>query len=205
MRVTRRHGVVAVLALLGSGVLGCAQGETEEQAAGVAAEPAAGVAAEQSAVPAAGQLNDAEIAAVVVTANSIDVQYGEIARERASDEAVKRFAETMIADHSAVNASAGELVGRLGVTPLANDVSRSLESGAEETRAMLRAKSGAEFDRAYIENEVAYHRAVVNALDDLLIPSAQNAELRETLVSVRPAFVAHLQHAESLLSSLGGS
>ena len=184
------------LAMLGSATAGCAQAPAEQDAAVPAAE--------QAAAPATA-LSDAEIAAIVVTANSIDVQYGELARERASDAAVRQFAETMITDHTAVNESAGELVARLGVTPVPSDVSRSLEAGAQETLASLRTQSGAAFDSAYIDNEVAYHRAVLAAVDDLLIPNAQNAELRETLVAVRPAFVAHLQHAESLQRTLGGS
>ena len=161
----------------------------------------------QEVTPAPGEgaaaLNDAEIAAIVVAANSIDVRYGEIARERATDERVRQFAEMMITDHTAVNESAGALVARLGVTPQENDVSRSLESSAGETRASLTAKTGAEFDRAYIANEVTYHQAVLDALDDLLIPNATNAELRQTLVGVRPAFAAHLQRAQSLQQSLG--
>jgi putative membrane protein len=109
----------------------------------------------------------------------------------------------MITDHTAVNESAAELVTRLGVTPEANDVSRSLESSAEATQQSLTSKSGSEFDRAYMENEVTYHRTVLDALDNLLIPNATNAELKETLVGVRPAFEAHLQHAQSLLQALG--
>jgi len=155
-----------------------------------------------AAEKAATTVDDAEIAAIVVAANRIDVQYGELARERAVDEGVRKFAETMITDHNAVNQSAAELVARLGVTPRPSEVSRSLEAGAEATRAELRTKSGADFDRAYIANEVAYHRTVLSAIDDLLIPSASNAELRQTLVSVRPAIEAHLRHAESLQTSL---
>jgi putative membrane protein len=141
----------------------------------------------------------------VVAANSIDVSYGEIARDRATDERVKQFAETMITDHTAVNESAVELVGRLGVTPEENEVSRSLQSSADDTRALLLSKTGREFDLTYIRNEVEYHRAVIDALDALLIPNATNPELRETLTGVRPAFVAHLRHAESLQQALEAS
>lgn len=169
------------------------------------AEPgeAAETAETPAPAPAAASLSDAEIAAIVVAANAIDVGYGEIARERATDERVREFAETMIRDHTAVNRSAGELVGRLGVTPQPNDVSRSLEASAAETREMLQNAPGAEFDRSYIANEVAYHRTVLDALDNLLVPNATNAELKETLTGVRPAFEAHLRHAESLQQSLG--
>jgi putative membrane protein len=186
---------VALVIAGGTGCGGGADAVEENTMPGAAAVEAS------SAVPAR-TLTDAEIAAVVVAANSIDVSYGEIARERASDERVKQFAETMITDHTAVNESAVELVARLGVTPEENDVSRSLQASAEDTRAQLRSKTGKEFDIAYIRNEVEYHRAVLDALDSLLIPDATNAELRETLVSVRPAFLAHLRHAESLQQAL---
>lgn len=168
-------------------------------------EPGEAADAAETPAPAAASssLSDAEIAAIVVAANAIDVGYGEIARERATDERVREFAETMIRDHTAVNRSAGELVGRLGVTPQPNDVSRSLEASAAETREMLQNAPGAEFDRSYIANEVAYHRTVLDALDNLLVPNATNAELKETLTGVRPAFEAHLRHAESLQQSLG--
>lgn len=194
-----RLGWLAVTMVVASAA-GCAGGgDVEGARASATAEVEGSEAANQHT------LTDAEIAAVVVAANSIDVSYGEIARDRARDERVKQFAETMITDHTAVNKSAVELVGRLGVTPKENDVSRSLEASANDTRALLRSKSGGEFDLAYIRNEVEYHRAVIDALDGLLIPSASNAELRETLVGVRPAFVAHLRHAESLQQALEGS
>lgn len=195
----RDLGWLAVIMVVAS-TLGCAGGgDAEEAGASATAEVEGSEAANQH------MLTDAEIAAVVVAANSIDVSYGEIARDRATDERVKQFAETMITDHTAVNKSAVELVGRLGVTPEENDVSRSLEASANDTRALLRSKTGREFDLAYIRNEVEYHRAVIEALDGLLIPNASNAELRETLVGVRPAFVAHLRHAESLQQELEGS
>ena len=166
-------------------------------------QPGDGAEVAETPAPAAATLSDAEIAAIVVAANAIDVAYGEIARERATDERVREFAETMIRDHTAVNRSAGELVGRLEVTPQPNDVSRSLEASAAETRTMLLNAPDAEFDRSYIANEVAYHRTVLDALDNLLVPNATNEELKETLTGVRPAFEAHLRHAESLQQSLG--
>ncbi|MGH7464039.1 MAG: DUF4142 domain-containing protein [Longimicrobiales bacterium] len=201
MTVAEKTGVLAA-ALMVCTATYCSPGPDADLADDTGTSAAA---SEPASEQQAKRLNDAEIAAIVVAANSIDVRYGQIARQRATDADVKQFAETMIRDHTAVNESAVELVTRLGVTPQDNDVSRSLESSAEETRRSLMTKSGAEFDRAYIANEVTYHRAVIDALDDLLIPNATNAELRETLVSVRPAFEAHLQHAQRLEQSLGGS
>ncbi len=165
-------------------------------------QPASEVQPQAASAAAAPALDDADIAAIVVAANTIDIRYGEIARERATNAQVKEFAETMIRDHTAVNKSAAELVTRLGVTPRENDVSRSLEAQAAEMRETLKTKSGAEFDRAYIDNEVAYHRAVLQAIDETLIPNAKNAELKQTLVGVRPAIQAHLEHAELIQRSL---
>ena len=149
-----------------------------------------------------GELSDAQIAAIVTTANQIDIDNGNLALENASHEEVKQFAERMIADHTSVNEAAVELVTRLGVTPEETDTSRGLEKSAEQTRAKMRSLSGEEFDDAYVENEVAYHEAVLQMLDEQLIPAAQNEELKSMLKSVRPAFVAHLEHARSIQSSL---
>ena len=147
-------------------------------------------------------ISDAEIAAVVVTANAIDAEIGDLAAQRASSAEVRAFGKTMGTDHRAVNAQAGALVNKLGVTPAENDVSRKLKADAAAFKAELEKKSGADFDKTYISHEVAYHRAVIEAVDQLLIPSASNGELKQTLVSVRPALVAHQKHAEHLQQSL---
>jgi Predicted outer membrane protein len=94
-------------------------------------------------------------------------------------------------------------VTKLKVTPEDNATSKSLKSGGEENLKNLKTLSGAAFDRAYVDHEVAYHEQVLEAIDKTLIPSAQNAELKNLLVSVRPAFVAHLDHAKHLQASLG--
>jgi putative membrane protein len=147
-------------------------------------------------------ITDAEIAAIVVAANAVDAETGDLAAERASNAEVKQFGKTMGIDHRAVNQAAGELVARLNVTPVENDVSRKLQADGAAFRAELKTKSGAEFDRAYIAHEVEYHKAVIAAVDDVLIPNATNAELKQTIESVRPALVAHLEHAERLLAEL---
>jgi putative membrane protein len=157
---------------------------------------------EPASQPAAPPLTDAEIAGIVVAANTIDAAAGDIAAARATSTEVRAFAKTMGTDHRAVNAQAAALVARLGVVPVASAVSEQLHSDAAAFQAQLSNQSGVDFDRSYIAREVVYHRAVIDALDQLLIPSARNAELKQTLISVRPAFVAHLRHAEHLQQSL---
>lgn len=149
-------------------------------------------------------VTDAQIAAIVVAANTVDIKAGELAQSKTKNPKVKEFADTMVRDHTAVNKAAVDLVTRLGVTPEENDTSRSLTSSGEQTRDRLAGLSGKDFDTAYIDNEVAYHALVIKALDDTLIPNAQNAELKALLVKVRPSFVTHLHHAEQLKASLAG-
>ena len=149
-------------------------------------------------------LSDANIAAIVVVANQADIDNGELALEKGVDERVRAFGRQMVEAHTAVNQAAGELVGELGVTPEANDVSRSIADGQAAERERLSKLSGAEFDRAYIANEVAYHEAVIDAVDNVLIPSAQNEQLKQTLIDVRPAFVSHLEQARSIEEELTG-
>ena len=146
--------------------------------------------------------NDAQIAAIVVVANSVDIDAGELAKSRSKNAEVKKFAQLMINDHGGVNKQAVELVTRLKVTPEENDTSRELKQGGDANIAKLKALKGAAFDKAYVDNEVAYHQAVMDALDKTLIPSAKNDELKALLVKVRPAFVAHLAHAKHMQSSM---
>ena len=158
-----------------------------------------------AATPAAAQtLSDAQIAAIVTTANQVDVDAGRLAAERASTAQVKQFASLMVSDHTAVNQSAIELATRLKVVPEENETSRALKAGGVKNVGVLKALKGDAFDRAYITQEVSYHQAVIDALDKQLIPNAHNAELKALLVKVRPSFVAHLEHARKLQAGGGG-
>ena len=147
--------------------------------------------------------NDAQIAAIVVAANAVDIDAGKQAESKTKNKDVRAFAERMVADHSGVNQQATALVQKLHVTPEPNATSASLKKGGDENLAHLKTLKGAAFDKAYVDHEVAYHQAVLDAVDQTLIPSAQNAELKALLVKVRPAFVAHLGHAKHLQSMLG--
>lgn len=171
-----------------------------DTSAGAVGSPAAPGAPATAASPA---LADPQIAHVAVTANSIDSAAGAAARTKARNAQVKDFARQMVRDHGAVNKQAVALAQKLNVTPADNDVSRQLQQGAEQSRTDLGGKSGAEFDRAYIDHEVQYHQAVLDALDKTLIPGAQNAELKTLLEQVRPNVAAHLERAKSIQGSLG--
>ncbi|HEX2079499.1 MAG TPA: DUF4142 domain-containing protein [Longimicrobium sp.] len=184
----------------------CSGAEGEEQTAQVeaAAAPAAQASAPQAAAPAPA-VTDPQIADIVVAANEVDIAAGELARTRATDAEVKAFAEKMVTDHSGVNRAASDLVGRLGVTPERSATSDQLRQGGEQSRTALQGQSGAAFDRAYIDHEVTYHQAVLDAIDQTLIPSATSGELKALLQQTRPAVEAHLQHARQIQARLGGS
>jgi putative membrane protein len=145
---------------------------------------------------------DPQIASIVVTANQVDIDAGKLAKSMGANADVKAFANQMVTDHTGVNKQATELVTKLGVTPEDNPTSQSLKSGGDKNVADLKALKGAAFDKAYIDHEVAYHQAVLDAVDKTLIPNAKNAELKALLVKVRPAFEAHLAHAKQLQSTL---
>jgi putative membrane protein len=148
-------------------------------------------------------VTDAQIAHIVVTANQVDIDAGKLAASMGSSPEVKKFGQQMVTDHTGVNKQAGDLAAKLKVTPADNPTSQSLKDGGEKNLANLKSLKGAAFDKAYIDHEVAYHQAVLDAVDKTLIPGASNAELKALLVKVRPAFVAHLEHAKKLQSSLG--
>jgi putative membrane protein len=147
-------------------------------------------------------INDAQIASIVVTANQVDIDAGKLAASKGSSQAIKDFGEMMVRDHAGVNKQAVDLATKLKVTPQDNPTSQSLKSGGEKNVASLKTLRGAAFDKAYIDHEVAYHQAVLDAVDTTLIPGVQNAELKDLLVKVRPAFVAHLAHAKMVQASV---
>ncbi len=150
----------------------------------------------------AGAPTDPQIAMIAVTADTVDIDAGKLAAEKSSNPKVKEFAELMVRDHTSVNEQATALAKKLGVTPEESATSRSLKSGGDKEMAKLKGLSGAEFDKAYVDNEVTYHQQVIEAVDKTLIPNAKNAELKSLLESARPIFVSHLNHAKELQASI---
>ena len=200
-RPTDRRVLVTLVAIATAvAVAGCKK--TENPPVDTAA-PAVAPAPDTTkpAAAAAPAINDAQIAHIAVSANSVDSAAGVLAEKKGASKAVKDFAKTMVTDHGGVNKQAVALATKLNVTPEDNDTSKQLKSGGDANLAKLQGLSGKEFDKAYIDNEVAYHQAVLDALDKTLIPNAQNAELKGLLEKVRPAFVAHLDMAKKIQSS----
>jgi putative membrane protein len=156
----------------------------------------------QAANPQAAKPNDAQIAHVAYTAGQIDIKAAQLALDKSKNKDVRAFAEDMARDHKAVNDKALALVKKLNVTPQDNDTSKGLVAQANEKEAALKKLSGAAFDKAYIDNEVAYHKTVDGALETTLIPSASNAELKDLLTTGLKIFQGHLQHAEHVAQEL---
>jgi putative membrane protein len=146
--------------------------------------------------------NDAQIAHIAYTAGVVDVAAGKQALEKSHDKAVRDFAQEMVRDHTAVNDQALALVKKLGVTPQDNPTSQGLAKGGAEKLKSLGALNGKAFDKAYAENEVAYHKTVNGALATVLIPNAKNAELKTLLQTGLKLFQEHQMHAEHLVATL---
>lgn len=151
------------------------------------------------------KLSDAEVAHVAVVANQIDIDYAAIAKEKSKNAKILKFAQTMANDHTAVIKQAATLAKKLGVTPKDNAVSKQLLEGARKKQKELRALSRKSFDKNYIDNEVAYHQAVIGAVESLLIPETENSELKDLLKNVLPALKAHLAHAEMVQKEFAAS
>ncbi len=128
---------------------------------------------------------------------------GKLAESKGSNADVKAFGKQMVTDHTGVNKEATALVTKLKVKPEDNPTSESLKKGGEDNVKNLKGPSGVAFDKAYVDHEVAYHQQVLDAVDKVLIPNAKNDELKALIVKVRPAFVAHLDHAKMIQGKLG--
>ena len=152
---------------------------------------ASGIASAQSPKP-----NDPQIAHIAYTADQLDIAAAQLALQKSKNKDVVAFATDMERDHKAVNEQALALVKKLNVTPEDNDTSKALTKQAADKRAELAKLSGTAFDKAYIDNEVAYHKTVNGALQNTLIPSATNPELKDLLTTGLKIFQGHEQRAE---------
>jgi putative membrane protein len=147
---------------------------------------------------------DAQIVGIVAAADNVDIDYAKLAISKTNDKQVKDFAQQMITDHGAVQKAVNGLATKFNVSPEDSETSNSLKTQAQQMTQKLQGLSGKAFDRAYIDNEVAYHQVVINATKTVLIPSAQNAELKSALEGAEPLFEGHLQHAERVQSAVEG-
>jgi putative membrane protein len=145
---------------------------------------------------------DPQIAAIVVAADTVDINAGKLAKSKSKNKEVKAFAQQMITDHTGVNKQATALVKKLHVTPEENPTSKSLKDDGAKTLSHLKSLKGAEFDKAYVDNEVTYHQTVLDAIDKTLLPNAKNPELKDLVTKVRPAIAAHLDHAKQIQSAM---
>jgi len=145
---------------------------------------------------------DPQIAHIAYTAGQLDIEAARQALKKSKNKDVRAFAKDMVRDHSTVNKQALALLKKLNVKPEDNDTSRSLTKAADAKRAELAKLNGKTFDKAYIDNEVAYHKTVNGALETVLIPSASNAELKSLLQTGLKIFQGHEQHAEHVASEL---
>lgn len=155
-----------------------------------------------SSLTAQADLNDLEMAHAAVTANNTDIAYAHLALAFSESEAVREFAETMIRDHSAVNAQVFALAKKLNVQAQDNAFSRQLAQNAERIKDELSRLRGAEFDRYYAENELRYHQAVNGLVENAFIPNIEHPEVREAFETALAIFRGHERHAEQMVSQV---
>lgn len=193
----RRRSIVSLAVVLLSTLAGCRYFRPIDPSKPATATPAQQRPAVQAASPVRrGDVSDANIAAMVLALNNTDISYARLAPARAQRDDVKKFAERMLTDHTGVNGLVTDLLRKLDVAAEDNTMSLDMRDESANKRDILRELSGFAFDSTYMENEVAYHQKFLATIDNVMIPSARNGELRNLLIAVRPAVAAHLAHAE---------
>lgn len=160
--------------------------------------------ATQAAAEDVAALNDLEYAHVAYTADNIDIRYAHLALALSTNPKIHEFANTMIRDHNAVNTAALDLLDRLGASAQDNFFSRALMEGSEKIIDEFVQLRGAEFDRAYAENELKYHQTVNDLVENTMIPNIDNDEVRALFAEGLEIFKAHEHHAEMMLKALEG-
>lgn len=147
-------------------------------------------------------LDDATIVAIFDFANTRDIETGRLATTKGHSKEVRAVGASLVRDHEAVRQQGSDLAKKLGVTPTPPDPN---PYAADHAKAMasLRAESGAEFDRAFLEYEIAFHQAVIEAVTTTLLPAIKNAEVKAFVTKIAPAFQAHLDMVKAAQRQLG--
>jgi len=144
-------------------------------------------------------IDDAAIVGIFDAANTWDISTGSLAAKKATRADVKEFGAMLARDHEQVRQQGRDLARKLGVKPTAVAKDFALLKNHEEAMKKLNGLTGAEFDRAFLEHEVGYHKAVIDAVTTTFLPAIQNAELKAFVQKVAPAFQAHMLAAQQLL------
>jgi putative membrane protein len=142
--------------------------------------------------------SDAQIAAIILSANDADIQYAQLAKATSRNPAVLEYAAMTFEDHSGLNSSARALAAKLGLAPVDGETSLDIRDDAETKREQLRQLSGTAFDSAYASIEFAYHQRIWDVIEQSLLPAVRSAELRALIVQAQPAISMHKTHAMSL-------
>jgi putative membrane protein len=149
----------------------------------------------------AAKLDDPTIIAIFDAANTWDMETGALAAKKGTTADIRQFGAMLVRDHRTVRQQGRDLVKKLGVHPTPP---KDFAMAAQHAEAMhtLKAKRGAAFDRAFLEHEVAYHKAVIDAVTTTLLPSLQNQDAKDLVTKVAPAFKAHMDAAQDKLNKL---
>lgn len=147
-------------------------------------------------------LNDLEIAHVAYVADNIDIRYAHLALAITENPDVREFAQTMIRDHTAVNEQALALLAKLNAQPQDNFLSQTLQTNAAKLIDEMSKLRGADFDKRYAENELAYHKAVNDLVENAFVPNIENAEVKALFEAGLAIFQAHQSHAEMMVGKL---
>ena len=163
----------------------------------------AGPGAPVQPVPASRQaaLDDATIVAIFDAANTFDIETGTLGRNKGASKEARAVGTSLVRDHEAVRQQGRDLAKRLGVTPTPPALN-PFAAQHEQAMADLKARSGAAFDRAFLDHEIAYHQAVIDAVTQTLLPAIKNAELKAFVEKVAPAFQAHLDMCKAAKAQL---
>src|SRR6476661_11162116 len=117
----------------------------------------------------AAKLDDPTIIAIFDAANTWDIETGALAVRKGTTKEVRDFGAMLQRDHSAVRQQGRDLAKKLGVHPTPP---KDFAMAKDHDAAMktLRAAKGKEFDRAFLQHEVAFHKAVIDAVTSTLLP-----------------------------------
>ena len=150
------------------------------------------------------QMTDSQIAMVVMTADTAEVSQAKMATQKAQNKQVKSFANHMMKDHSTNEHQVAQFDKKRKMTPEESQLSQTLTTQAQQTSTQLQGMTGAQFDKAYMDAQVQQHQMVLDALNNQLIPNAQNTQLKDMLEKTAKKVAQHLEMAKKIQARMTG-
>lgn len=136
---------------------------------------------------------DTEFANMAAMGGMAEVKWAELAMQKSTDKAVKKYASKMMKDHTKANKNLMKVAAKHNMT-----LPTTMSEDQMQVTSQLQQASGAEFDRMYIQMSGVDAHQKMQALFQGEISGGTDADLKSFATKTLPVVQMHLQMAQEM-------